>query len=149
MFRYLRAHRWLRNTVLMVAVFMIVLPAAISEGHQRHGPKQDRKATYVFQGTFNNADSSVSVLKGNRHVRRAGLVGQTVAFDLSGARVRVADLNGDGRRDAADLQQGDLVVVQAYAPRRAPGAGRFAARKIADLTHGREHVRGHGGRKHR
>ena len=148
-FRYLRTHRWLRNTVLMVAVFMIVLPAAISDGRERHGPRQDRTATYVFQGTFNQADSSVSVLKGNRHVRRAGLVGQAVGFDLSGARVRVADVNGDGRRDTADLQQGDLVVVKAYAPRRAPGAGRFAAHRVADLTRGREHIRGHGGRKHR
>ena len=106
MFRYLRTHRWLRNTVLMVGVFLIVLPAALSDGHERHGPKPDRQAAYVFKGTFITAGSSVSVLKGNRHVRRAGLVGQTVAFDLSAARVRVSDVNGDGMRNAADLQRG-------------------------------------------
>ena len=149
MFRYLRMHRWLRNTVLMVGVFLLVLPAAISDGRASHGPRQDRQATYVFKGTFIAADSSVNVLKGNRHVRRSGLVGQTLAFDLAAARVRVADVNGDGMRDAADLQGGDLVVVKAYAPRRAPGAGRFVAHKVVDQSRGREHVRGHGGRKQR
>jgi len=149
MFRYLRTHRWLRNTVLMVGVFLIVLPAALSDGHERHGQKQDRQAAYVFKGTFIAADSSVSVLKGNRHVRRAGLVGQTVAFDLSAARVRVADVNGDGMRNAADLQNGDMVVVKAFAPRRSPNAGRFMAHKVVNQTHGREYKRGHGGRKHR
>ena len=149
MFRHLRSHRWLRNTVLMLGVFLLVLPAALSEGRERHGPQQDREATYVFKGTFNTADSSVSVLKGNRHVHRAGFVGQTVVFDLSAARVRVADVNGDGMRDAADLQDGDVVVVKAGLPRRGPGAGRFVARKVVDQTHGREYVRGHGGRRHR
>jgi len=149
MFRYLQTHRWLRNTVLMLGVFLLVLPAALSDGHERHGPRQDRQAAYVFKGTFHAAGSSVSVLKGNRHVRRAGLVGQTIAFDLAAARVRVADVNGDGMRDAADLQNGDMVVVKAYAPRRAPGAGRFVAHQVVDETRGREHKRGNGGRKHR
>ena len=149
MFRYLRTHRWLRNTVLMVGVFLIVLPAAISDGRERHGPKQDRQDAYVFKGAFNSADASVHVLKGNRHVRRAGLVGQTVAFDLSAARVRVADVNGDGLRNAAALQHGDLVVVKAFAPRRSAHTGRFMARKVVTLTRGLEHMRGHGGRKHR
>ena len=144
MFRYLRSHRWLRNTILMVGVFLIVLPAALSDGHVRHGLRHDPQATYVFKGTFNAAGASVGVLDGNRHVRRAGLVGQTVAFDLSAARVRVADVNGDGLRDAADLQDGDLVVIKAYAPRRAPGAGRFVAYQVVDQSRGREHVRGHG-----
>jgi hypothetical protein len=149
MFRHLRMHRWVRNAVLMLGVFLLVLPAAISEGNERHGPRQDRQSVYVFKGTFIATGSSVSVLKGNRHVRRAGLVGQTLAFDLAGARVRVADVNGDGMRDAADLQDGDLVVVKAYAPRRAPGAGRFVAHQVVDQSRGREHVRGHGRRSHR
>jgi hypothetical protein len=148
-FRYLQAHRYVRNTVLMVAVFLIVLPAALSDGHERHAQRPDREVGYVFKGSFHAADSTVSVAGGNRHARRAGLVGQDVAFDLSAARVRVADVNGDGLRDVADLQEGDTVVVKAFAPRRTPGAGRFVAHKIVDQSHGREHVRGHGGRKHR
>ena len=79
----------------------------------------------------------------------SGNTGIALAFDLAAARVRVADVNGDGVRDAADLQDGDLVVVKAYAPRRAPGEGRFVAHQVVDESRGREHVRGHGGRRHR
>jgi hypothetical protein len=137
-FRFLGQHRYIRNTLLMVAVVLIVLPAALSDGHERHvRPHERGQVAYLFQGTFHVADSSVSVLAGNRHVRRAGLVGQTVAFDLSAARVRVADANGDGMRDAADLQDGDSVVVKARLPRRTPGTAPFAARKVVDQTHRR------------
>jgi hypothetical protein len=145
LFRYLNAHRYARNTVLMLAVFLIVLPAALSDGHERHAQKPDREVAYVFKGTFHAATSTVSVANGNRHVRRAGLVGQDVAFDLSAARVRVADVNGDGIRDAADLQEGDTVVVKARLPRRTPGTAPFAARKVVDQSHAREHAQGHGG----
>jgi hypothetical protein len=139
LFRYLNTHRYARNTILMLAVFLIVLPAALSDGHERHGQKPDREVAYVFKGTFHAATSTVSVANGNRHVRRAGLVGQDVAFDLSAARVRVADVNGDGVRDAADMQEGDTVVVKARLPRRTPGTAPFAARKVVDRTHAREH----------
>jgi hypothetical protein len=142
-FRYLNTHRYVRNTILMLGVFLIVLPAALSDGHERHGPKPDRQVAYVFKGTFHVASSTVSVVKGNRHVRRAGLVGQDVAFDLSAARVRTADVNGDGKRDAADLQDGDVVLVKARLPRRTPGAAPFAARKVVDQSHPREHAAKH------
>jgi hypothetical protein len=142
-FRYLQAHRYVRNTVLMVAVILIILPAALSDGHER-AQRPDREAAYVFKGSFHTAGSTVSVAHGNRHVRRAGLVGQDVAFDLSAARVRVADVNGDGMRNAADLQEGDTVVVKARLPRRTPGAAPFVARKVIDQSHGPEHVHGHG-----
>ncbi len=144
-FRYLSAHRYIRNTILMLAVILIVLPAALSDGHERHGQRPDRQAACVFKGTFNAAGTSVSVVQGNRHVRRAGLVGQTVAFDLSAARVRVADVNGDGMRTAADLQDGDVVIVKARLPRGTVGTGPFAARRVLDRSHGRERTRGHGG----
>ena len=147
-------HKNVRNALVALGVAVIVTPAAVSEGKERehrHGPpasvveKQakhkakheakhgDKKVTYVFKGTY--SATGVKVLKGNKHVRRAGLVGQTVAFDLSAARIVVADNNGDGKRDLADLQDGDKVVVQARLPRRAPGAGPFAARQLVDQTH--------------
>jgi hypothetical protein len=143
-FRYLNTHRYVRNTLLMLGVILLVLPAALSDGHERHAQKPDRSVGYVFKGTYSAAGSTVTVDQGNRHVRRAGLIGQTVAFDLSGARVRVADVNGDGMRDAADLQDGDSVVVKALLPRRTPGTAPFAARRVLDLSHGREHRHGHG-----
>jgi hypothetical protein len=142
-FRFLAAHRYIRNTLLMLAVVLIVLPAALSDGHERHArPQEVRQVAYRFQGTFHVADSSVTVLGGNRHVRRAAFVGQTVTFDLSAARVRVADVNGDGSRDAADLQDGDTVVVRAFAPRRAvPHSAPLAASRVVDRSHraGRHH----------
>jgi hypothetical protein len=147
-------HKNFRNIILALGVAAIVTPAAVSEGHERdghakHGPpasvvekkaakkhkgkKGDKKVTYVFKGTY-GADG-VKVLKGNKHVRRAGLVGETVEFDLSDARIVVADTNADGKRDLADVQDGDKVLVQARLPRREPGAAPFAARKLVDQTH--------------
>jgi hypothetical protein len=143
-FRYLNTHRYVRNTLLMLGVFLLVLPAALSDGHERHAQKPDREVAYVFKGTFHAAGPSVSVVRGNLHVRRAGLVGQEVGFDLSTARVRVADVNGDGMRDAADLQEGDVVVVKARLPRRTPGTAPYAAQRVVDQSHGREHAHGHG-----
>jgi hypothetical protein len=140
----LHLHRYVRNTLLMLGVTLLVLPAALSDGHERqHRPagegQQNSQAAYVFKGTFNVADSSVSVTKGNRHVRRAGLVGQTIALDLSGARVHVADVNGDGVQDAADLHEGDIVTVKAYAPRRGSHAATFSARWVIAQPHKRRH----------
>ena len=137
-------HSNIRTLILMLGVTLLVLPAALSDGHGRHAQRPDRAVAYVFKGTFNVSGATVSVVQGNRHARRAGLVGTTVAFDLSGVRVRVADTNGDGTRDAADLQQGDVVVVKARLPRRTPGTAPFAARKVVDQSHGPEHVHGHG-----
>ena len=77
--------------------------------------------------------------KGNRHVRRAGLVGETITLDLSGARVRVADVNGDGVRDAADLHEGDIVAVKARAPRRGSHAATFSARWVIAQPHKHRH----------
>jgi hypothetical protein len=153
-------HKNVRNAIVALGVAVIVTPAAVSEGKVRdagakpehhHGPPAgvlqkhadhkvkheakhgDKKVAYVFKGTW-SADG-VKVLKGNKAVRRAGLVGQTVTFDLSAARIVVADNNADGKRDASDLQDGDKVVVQARLPRRDPGAAPFAARKLVDQTH--------------
>ena len=45
--------------------------------------------------------------------------GQTLTFDLSKAKVKVADVNNDGKRDLADVAAGDRVNVQAKLPRGA------------------------------
>ena len=145
-------HRNIRRALLAVGVTILIVPAAVSEGHERQGAPDHvlqrkaekerkhgaKKVAYVFKGTFSLADASVTVAKGNKHVRRAGLVGRTVAFDLSAARIVVSDANADGKRDAADLQDGDKVVVKARLPRSEPGAGPFAAQKLVDQTHKRD-----------
>jgi hypothetical protein len=67
---------------------------------------------------------------GNHGVRRAGLVGTSITLDLAGAKLRVADRNGDGARDAEDLQDGDRVVVQARVARGDVASGTLTVRKL-------------------
>ena len=67
-----------------------------------------------------------TVMKGNAHARKAGLVDSIVSFDLSQAKVVVSDVNGDGSKDANDLSVGDRVVVKAKLPRKEPGDPPYA-----------------------
>ena len=97
-----------------------------------HG--KSKPANYVFKGVW-HADGTVTVTGGNARVRKNGLVGQVVAFDLAAAKLRAADTNADGAVDADDLVEGDKVVVKARLPRTEPGTGPFAARKLVDQTH--------------
>ena len=77
---------------------------------------------------------SVEVSHGNAHVRHASLVDTTVQFDLSNAKLTVADTNEDGTVDAADLVTGDSVVVKARLPKSDPGPQPFAAKHLVDRT---------------
>jgi hypothetical protein len=92
------------------------------------------KVTYVFKGTYNE-DGSVSVERGNNHVRKADLVGQDVQFDLDGAKLTVADTNGDGAKDLSDVQPGDSVVVMARLPKSDPGDQPLEAKRLVDQSH--------------
>jgi hypothetical protein len=100
---------------------------------QSHGKAKVHNVTYVFKGTW-NAATGLTVKHGNAHVRKAGLVGQDVQFDLSGARLVVADTDGSGDVTAADVKDGDSVVIKARLPRKDPGAQPFAARMLVDQT---------------
>jgi hypothetical protein len=117
----------------------IVFAAPVVAG-AKPGPKPEKPAkpvkvsTYVFKGVW-HADGTVTVSGGNAKVRKGGFVGQTVAFDVSAAKLRVADTDADGALTAADLAEGDKVVVQAKLPRQNPGEAPFAARKVVDQTH--------------
>jgi len=117
-------------------------------GH-RHNPI----VTYVFKGTAGGASSgqsaglqgaglssvqaalSLQVTHGNAFVRKGGLVGTSVRFDLTNTRLTVADTNNDGLIDATDVLAGDKVLVQARLPKSDPGAQPFAARHLVDQTH--------------
>ena len=117
-----------------------ILLAAPAVAGAKPGPKKEKPAkpvkvsTYVFKGVW-HADGTVTVSGGNAKVRKGGFVGQAVAFDVSAAKLRVADTDGDGAVTAADLAEGDKVVVQAKLPRKDPGEAPFAARKVVDQTH--------------
>jgi hypothetical protein len=96
---------------------------------------------FVFKGTF-TAPGTVSVTSGNAHVRKGGYVGQSIAFDLSTAKIVGVDTNADLKVDLADVANGDKVLVQARVAKgtkyAAPAAGETAtaivARKLIDQT---------------
>jgi hypothetical protein len=109
---------------------------ATGQGHSSDHSKAGGKAVvmYVFKGTY-SGDSSVAVNHGNAHVRKADLVGTTVSFDLTGAKIVVDDNTGDGNRDLSDVNTGDKVVVKARLPKSDPGSQPFAAKQLVDQTH--------------
>jgi hypothetical protein len=111
-------------------------PGGQGESHANGHSKAGGKAvvSYVFKGTY-AGDGSVAVDHGNAHVRKADLVGTTVSFDLTNARIVVADTNGDSQQTADDVQSGDRVVVKARLPRKEPGTQPYAAKQLVDQTH--------------
>jgi hypothetical protein len=104
--------------------------------HGRHHFKfHNRKANFVFSGTWSSADSSVSVTGGNAKVRKAGFVGQTVKFDTTKTRVLVFDTNGDNDANTlADVKDGDTVLVLAHLPKDGSATQPFRAKKLLDIT---------------
>jgi hypothetical protein len=124
-----------KNALILAALMAIAAPAAAiaNNGHgggHGHGPKA---VMYVFKGSYTGS-GAVDVNHGNGHVKHAGLVDTTVQFDLSNAKLTVADTNGDGTVDANDITTGDKVLVQARLPKSDPGAQPFAAKHLVDQT---------------
>ena len=78
--------------------------------------KAKKPKNFVFKGVY-KGDGVVSVVSGNGWVRKGGYVGKDVAFDLSAAKLIVADTDGVPGVTAADVQAGDVVMVQARLPR--------------------------------
>jgi hypothetical protein len=101
---------------------------------QGKGHSQTHAVAYVFKGTY-AGNSTVTVASGNARVRKGGYVGQTVAFDLTGARIVVADTNADTANDLNDVATGDKVLVKAMLPKSDPGSQPFAAKRLIDQTH--------------
>jgi hypothetical protein len=131
-----------RNALAALGVVALAVPAAAlakpggghgNGGGNGHGNGGNPKVGYVFKGSYGGA-GLVSVDKGNGHVKKAGLVGQDVQFDLSSAKLRVADSNGDGQVTADDVAAGDRVQVKARLGRKDPGAQPFEARKLIDKS---------------
>jgi hypothetical protein len=98
------------------------------------GKSKVHNVTYVFKGTWDATAGAVVVTHGNAHVRKAGLVGQSVQFDLTGAKLVVADTNADGSVTVDDLKTGDNVVVKARLPRKDPGTQPFKAKMLIDQS---------------
>jgi hypothetical protein len=131
-------HRFRRGLIVALGVAALAVPAgaAAKKGdHQGkakgHGP---HNVAYVFKGVY-AGEGSIEVKKGNSRVRKGGFVGDTVAFDLSGARIVVGDTNSDGSRNLEDVEVGDWVLVKARLPRQDAGDQPFEAKKLIDKTH--------------
>ena len=81
-------------------------------------PKKPKVSTYEFKGlvtAVSEAGVQVQVVGGNSRAKQ--FKGQTLTFDVSKAKLKVADVNKDGKRDLADVAAGDRVNVQAKLPR--------------------------------
>ena len=119
------------------AALLLAAPAVATakkpddKGGKGKGPKT---VSFVLKGTY-QGESTVLVAKGNGPAKKAGLVGQTVTLDLTGAKLRVDDVNADGARTVDDVQVGDKVVVKVKAPRGTTAADTLVARQLVDQTH--------------
>jgi hypothetical protein len=117
----------------LLGVTALAAPVAVAAPHEGQGGGTTKPAQYNVKGIY-AGDGVVSVNHANGHARKAGWKGTDVAFDLSSAQIRVADANGDGVRDLADVAVGDRVKVKARLPKRDPGAGPYAAQRLADKS---------------
>jgi hypothetical protein len=116
---------------IVIGVAALVAPVAMAAPQDGKGGGQTKPAQYKVKGSY-AGDGVVSVHKANGHARKAGWKGTDVAFDLSSAQIRVADSNGDGTSDLADVTIGDRVKVKARLPKRDPGAGPYVAKRLVD-----------------
>lgn len=119
------------------ALAALALPAAAAaKPKHEHGSVKGHghKVSLLLRGTYSGGE--LQVTGGNRATKRAGLVGQAVTLDLASAKLRVADRNGDGARDAEDLQDGDRVVVQVRVAQGDVASGTLAVRKLVARAKG-------------
>ena len=128
----------LHRIVAVAGAAALLVPAAVAakkpDDPGSKGKGKSKPATFVFKGTWNDADSTVAVTAGNSRVRKGDFRGTNVSFDFADAKVKVADTNADGVANADDFVDGDKLVVQAKLPRDSSGTGPFAARKAVDQT---------------
>jgi hypothetical protein len=89
---------------------------------------------YVFVGrvvSFDEATDTLTltVTAGNRHAR--GVTPKQVVFDVSAARYKLLDRDGDGEQSLADLLVGEKIKVKARPSKGAGTAAKpFAASKV-------------------
>jgi len=128
-----------RNLLVVLGIAVLVVPAgAIAKQGENHGKGKAKghrphNVAYLFKG-FYAGESSVDIKRGNSRVRKGGFIGDTVAFDLSGARIVVRDTNEDAKRNLDDVATGDWVLVKARLPRKDPGSQPFDAKRLIDKT---------------
>jgi hypothetical protein len=101
--------------------------------HQTTTQQHSHAVAWIARGTVKAVDANAKTLtvsvfdrKGATNHHALSWRGQDVTFDVSKARLNVHDVNGDGKRDLADVATGDIARVLAKLP-RAPKTGAKAA----------------------
>jgi hypothetical protein len=134
-----------RTILALTAVAAIAAPTAVAApGKSADKPAKQEKASkgkgqskgkmYVFRGTFVSGDAAantvvVKVEKANGRAKKFN--GSEVTFSLAGLKkLHVADTNGDGKKDLADVKAGDRVQVQSKLTKLTEAAQPFAAKKF-------------------
>jgi hypothetical protein len=103
--------------LLAALAFPAIAPARRSDSEREH--RRNPVVAYQFKGKVAAVDGQVvtlTVARANRHSRQ--FRGQDVQFDVTDAKIRVKDRNGDGERNLADVAVGDRAVVTARLPKR-------------------------------
>jgi hypothetical protein len=107
--------KYTRTLVALGTVAALALPAgAAAKGHAgEHGKgKAPHARALNVKGTVSAVgDGTIDVLVKHANHHGKALRDQTVTFDVSDARIRVRDVNGDGSRDLGDVAVGDRVDV--------------------------------------
>ena len=106
--------------------------ASVQDGAGDKGkkPKKAKVRTYEFKGlvaAVGDGTVEVTITGGNSRGRE--LERETVTFDVTKAKIKVADVNNDGKRDLADVAVGDRVMVQAKV------AGPVSSSKVVPARH--------------
>jgi hypothetical protein len=108
--------------------------ADVAKPSKAKKPKKPKVDTYEFKGlvtAVGDGTVSVEVKSGNSRGRK--FKGQTLIFDVTKAKLHVADVNKDRKRDLADVAVGDRVNVQAKLPRGGVDASQaLPARHVVD-----------------
>lgn len=117
--------------------------AAQAQGHAGgHGQGSAHRhipmVALIAHGTVVSIDTTtntavVQVTRVNHH--GMGLVGTQVTIDLSKAAISVADVDGDGQENLADVAVSDQVLVHGRIPLRGSLTGPFSAARLIDQTH--------------
>jgi hypothetical protein len=128
-----------RKLFAAIGVAALAIPTvALAKPHGDHGQGGGKghnpSVSFNFKGTYAGDGTTVHVTHGNGHAKRAGLVGQDVAFDFSSASIKVADTNADNATDLSDVLTDDKVVVKAKLPKQDAVTQPIVARQLVDQT---------------
>ena len=124
---------------LAIPTAAVAKPAQAGGEHgkaQAHAKGQAKPKNAVFKGTVVSTDTTAGTV--TVHVTKVNhwsktFKGSDVTFTVATVKkINVADTNHDGKRDLADVQAGDAVLVQARITK--DSAQPFAARKLNDLA---------------